>query len=637
MKKNNTTESENNVVEAKKVASKTVKDSNAEVKTEEVKNNKKLAKLKKTEDAPAAATPAAPAANVVETVPVMETNGESHNEPVVTTVKKPVVAKGVVTIKEQTTRRMKKPAARKSPKATSKSPKRTQSRSKSPKKSPVSNKKSLLKKGATVKKGGKTNKPRRPYNVKPAPIDYAGIGIGPAKAKKVLMNIAFNPEEYAVRMELIKAENKPVRPKPTENKPDPEMPEQGPQVPIEKLPKHVLAVVRAAEAAHAQSLLDDYEHYVVSEMGEEEREKYDALKKKARADDNFVLRDFNTKYRKGFYDGFDAYCKENDSYAIGRIVKDKDGNERERFNQWTRAMTLVNKSCIRLSNGVRDILACFLDNIVVQYATNGIINCVAEEHSNLQLRHAVAPTDTFDERVPLDAFARTLGGYQLALTWIESCRQTRDEIRDMRKKIKKGELQGDVVAEMPAYPDPEYEENFEGYVVEICRSVRMQLANQQSSAAEKAKYHNIKISENFKKFCSILIYESILRIGAHLKEVVKLKSVKTVNESLIYHSLQQLCNICGIDFEAIKTDMTERLAKFTKYCVERRKNRKDNRTKQVPNVTAGDEEEEEEDDELGDNADDADDVVKGNGDEEEEDDADAELTHEANGIDYDDA
>jgi hypothetical protein len=102
----------------------------------------------------------------------------------------------------------------------------------------------------------------------------------------------------------------------------------------------------------------------------------------------------------------------------------------------------------------------------------------------------------------------------------------------------------------------------------------MQLANKQTDADNKLKYHNIKISENFKKFCSILIYEAILRIGEHLKEVVALKSVKTVNETLINHSLQQLCNICGVDFAPIKADMQVRLDKFEVYSAERGQTRR---------------------------------------------------------------
>jgi hypothetical protein len=336
-------------------------------------------------------------------------------------------------------------------------------------------------------------------------------------------------------------------------------------------------------------------------MSEEARSAYYTAKKAAYdaagGADNFNLRAFNLAYNKSFYDGFAAYCKVKDHYAIDRVVKDKDGKDHERYNQWTRAAALVNKSCIRLSKGVRDILACFLDNLVVQYAHNGTVNCIAEDYSNLKPQHALKPSAGFDERVPLDAFARTLSGYQLALSWIESCRETQDELAETRRKIKKGELEGEASAEMPDYPDPQYDENFGGYVPDICRSVRMKLADEQKSAADKAKYHNIKTSDHFKKFCSIIIYESILRIGAHLKEVVALKSVKTVSADLMYHTLKQLCNICGVDFAPIQRDMKARLDKFNKQCDDRLKSRRAQRngaadTADTPDAVDADEEDE---------------------------------------------
>jgi hypothetical protein len=486
-----------------------------------------------------------------------------------------------------------KKTAKKSPaKATSRSPARSPKKSPSKKKT-TSKKTTARKSKAATKTGGrktaakkgksKSNKAKRPHNVKPTALDDSGIGIGPAKVKKVLMHVAFNPVEYAVRQALHKAENKPIRPKPTPENPNPEMPPQDVQTPVDKLDNSVLKIIHAAEAAHQQSLVEDYESSVVARMKKENLEQhkeYTEARKKASEKDGFNLRNFNTSHDSHFYDGLDAFCAENDSYSLDRMVKDEEtGEERERFNQWTRAMALVNKMCIRLSSGVRDILACFLDNLVIQYARNGIHNCVAEKLSNLQLRHALSATKGFDERVPLDKFARSLYGHELALDWIEACQRTREEIKDIRHKIKQGKIKGatDLDITMPEYPDPEYDENFEGYVVEICRSVRMQMASEQKVAADKAAYHNIKISEYFKKFCSIIIYESILRIGDHLKETIALKDVKTVNETLMYHSLRQLCKICGIDFASIEADMKVRLEKFKVFCNNRREKRRNKR------------------------------------------------------------
>lgn len=505
-------------------------------------------------------------------------------------------------------------------------------------------------------KGGKAQpRERRPFNTEPAPIDKSGIGIGPAKVKKVLMHVAFNPVEFNVRKELLKAENKPVRPKPSKDDPDPAMPEQGPTTPISKLPKSVVEIVEQAEKVHREALQAEYEHEQLNALSDEDRAAYKKAKKvayteakKASTDPEnfkFDLRAFNVSYNKRFYANFKAWCTKNDSYLPGKTITDKKGNVKVRFNEWTRAMALVNKSCIRLSGGVRDILACYLDNFVIQYARNGMIECVASKNSNLQLQHALTLNEDFDERVPLDAFARTFDGYQSALNWIEGCNQTKAERDELKARVKKDKIEGRVEVKLPKYPDYDYSENFGGYVVDICRSVRNQLASSQKSAEAKNLYYNIKISENFKKFCSNIINEAILRIGAHLKEVITLKDVKTVNENIMYHTLRQVSNICGVPFAPVEADLKTRLAKFEAWCAKRRAERKANKNK-VGDEDDGDVDAEvdedveavtmptEEDDTGVHNAEDNEndeDVVSGNGDEdelEEEEDVAVELEDE---------
>jgi ribosomal protein S17E len=340
-------------------------------------------------------------------------------------------------------------------------------------------------------------------------------------------------------------------------------------VPIEKLDPAVLAVVREAEKAHSDSLMEDYEREVVKKYDEAKRDAYQAARKEASAKDNFNLHAFNLSQDKKFYDGFAAYCQENDSYLLSRKVKDEEtGEEWDKYNQWTRATALVNKLCTRLSQETRNILAGYLDNLVIQYARNGLHNCLKDNRSIVQLHHALTVSEGFNERVPLDSFARTLDNYQLALSWVEACRETREEVRQHKAKGH------EVEAELPAYPDPEYNEDFDGYVVDLCRSVRIRMAEEQTVAANKQKYLDASISTDFKRFCSFIIYEAILRVGAILKAEVALNNVKTVSEKLMYHALHQIHNACGIDFEPVRHDLETRLEKFSKWREERRDARK---------------------------------------------------------------
>lgn len=497
--------------------------------------------------------------------------------------------------------RSKSPAASRSKSPAAKAP-----RAKSAPKKPVAVavKKAGVRKGA-VKAAPKVVKPKRVHNTKPTTIDFAGIGIGPARVKKVLTHVALNPKEYAVRLALQAAENKPVRPKPTDEVPNPEMPPQGYQTPIDKLPAHVLEMVNHAEKVHFDALNDEYERSVYKTKTLDAKKKvvyvtndvrvaYDNARKEASNvnKENFNLREFNLSYDKHFYDGFDAFCDENDSYQPGRKFKNaKTGVEREKHNVYTRAAALVNKLGIRLSSETRNILACYLDNLVIQYARNGIHNCIREKLSIVQLRHALTPDAGFEDRVPLDAFARTLTGYQKALDWLEDCREQREEAR------KHKEAGDDAHVEPNKFPESEYDEDFRGYVVEICRSVRMVMATEQKVATNRTLYLNTSISKPFKEFCSIIVYEAIKRVGSILREVVDLTGVKTVSDSLMYHALKQIHNVCGIDFTSVEADMKVRLARFDAWRSDRRnarKAKKDHKNDEEEDEEAEEEAEEEE-------------------------------------------
>lgn len=576
--------------------------------TEESKPAKKAAKPKATK---VSKVSKAPAAKVAET---------ADDEELLPKPKKVVVEKPELVVKSaKSSSRAGKVAAKSPAKKSPRSPAKKSPRSpakktakKSPKKtakSPRTNKKATAKSPAKKaggrrvankkgKKGGKTkeNKPRREHNLKPTVIDESGIGIGPARVKKVLVHDALNPLEHRVRMEIRKAENKPVRPKPSQEDSNPAMPPQGPQTHIENLNPRVLEVIRRAEAAHFQSLNDDYERHVLKEMEKNDpdrRADYDAKRKVASADKStFNLKQFNLSFDKNFYGGFAAYCTEHDSYQLGRKSKNaKTGVEREKYNEWSRAAALVNKLGIRLSTETRTILACYLDNLVIQYARNGIHNCIKEGLSIVQLRHALAPSDGFEDRVPLDSFARTLDGYQLAINWLEVCREVREEIR-------KHKAEGDEVnGEPPAYPEPSNQtEDFQGYVVEICRSVRIQMASEQKVATIKQAYLSTSISKPFKKFCSIIVYEAIKRVGSILKEAVSLTGVKTVSDQLMYHALRQIHNVCGVDFAPVAADMEVRLARFKKWRSDRRQARKDKKDKENDDDDEDEDEDEEKDD-----------------------------------------
>jgi hypothetical protein len=474
---------------------------------------------------------------------------------------------------------------------------------KSAKKSPAkkSAKKSPTKKASAKKGKGKTKavakkaKSKRVHNTKPATMDTSGIGVGPARVKAVLINAALDEKYYIIRLMIMAAENKPRKPKPTKEDPNPVMPAQGPQTPIDKLPADVLSVIRKAEAAHEASLRESYERSVVSAMDEKTRLDYNTKRKDAHAvaDEahaEFDLHAFNLSFNKDFYAGYAAYKTENDSYVTGAVFVDKKTGEKyEKYNEWTRAMALVNKLCTRLSGNTRNLIACFVDRIVEQYADNGIHNCLLSERHIVQLHHALTQTDGFSERVPLHPFVSTLSNYSAAVDWIDNCRDVREQVKQL-----KAEGQEIESADLPEYPDPKYKYDFEGYVGEICRSVKMRKAEKAETDAEKALYLETSVSREFKQFCSHIVYEAILRIGYSLRLSVKRSGVKTISDAMVQYVLEQIHAICGIDYSVTEKAMTERLTRFGEWRAERKDERK---RKRESGDADGDGEDVEEDDE----------------------------------------
>ncbi len=65
------------------------------------------------------------------------------------------------------------------------------------------------------------------------------------------------------------------------------------------------------------------------------------------------------------------------------------------------------------------------------------------------------------------------------------------------------------------------------------------------------------------------MYEAILRIGDSLRNAVRFQNVKTISDNMVYHVLQQIHSLCGVDYEQTETRMNERLTRFEAWRVER--------------------------------------------------------------------
>ena len=416
---------------------------------------------------------------------------------------------------------------------------------------------------------------KRHHNLKQPALMKNGIGTGTARVKSVLMHIALNPLEYRVRKAL-----QPVRTKSedgTETVTEPQ--------PLNKLPTEYQDLIAHAEKSYETSLREAYERqkvgshkksesedkFNVASMSEETRKDYLA-KKKAAVDQHaktnkennsstpFDLHKFNLSFDKNFYNQWPAFKEANDNYIVGKVYADKNSEEpgKVKYNQWTRASALVNKLCTRVSSKTRNIIACFLDRIVEQYAANGIHNCFQEKRRIIQLRHALTEgTDGFEQRVPLHNLVQTLPAYRRAMSWIDAKLEAKEA-----KKTKDSEESEDTEDNLNFDPPTKYAYDFDSYASEICRSVKIQLAEQETDPALKEQYINASVSREFKEFCSQVIYETILRIGAALKIDVESSGVKTISDEIVVKVLKLLHSNCGVDFATSWNIMQDKLSQY---------------------------------------------------------------------------
>lgn len=409
----------------------------------------------------------------------------------------------------------------------------------------------VAKKKAVVKKQVAPVKKRAP-NQKETDKQRTGLGIGHARVKNVLNRLVLHPDEWAARDEITKGANKPHRPKKTTDNPNPEMPEQGPQVPVSKMSKSTRDIVADAEAARQRQLLSNYVSDRVRKIPEDKRKLYYANRKAAvqkhrvaqkqlPPDERkeFDLESFNKNYDSEFYDDF-------------KNVHD-DLNDPEKHTEWSRATNLISKQCTKVSTDAHLLLTAFLDQLVLQMADNGLRNCHAKGRKIVKVQHVLPPRDSVNgsDKIPLWNWLRTFDSTANAYQFLHNKEIIQAQAAEFRKKNRPVEVTDPVLSET------NHKYRFDSYATDLCRHRRMELADSESKelGADKASaYHDINTSNDFKTFCTEVIIEAIYRVGEMLHNRITSDNHRTITLDLMEQTICAIHTACGMDYNTDDDD-----------------------------------------------------------------------------------
>lgn len=246
---------------------------------------------------------------------------------------------------------------------------------------------------------------------------------------------------------------------------------------------------------------------------------------------------------------------------------------RPKFNEWSRARALVNKLCTRISGESHSLLACFLDRVVEQYARNGIANCIASDKRIVKMEHALLQSEGFAARVPLHNLVLTLQNYKNIVQWHEKCVAAK-EAKEAAAKDKKDVAAAEEEVKFPAFLQ---DYNFNTYVSDICRNVRATMAAEADAAKRDTDYSSISISNEFKTFCSYIVYEIIQRVGTFLRDYLVSRQLKTVTMEIMKETIRTLHTLLDMDYARTLSVLEPSLQTYVEFCEQRKIDRRNGR------------------------------------------------------------
>ena len=438
---------------------------------------------------------------------------------------------------------------------------------------------------------------------------------------------------------------------------------------FKELADDLKTVMNRAEQQHEANIMHAYEREHVDNYDETKRETYVNAKKDAKkaiddanasleekaANDKanavelrkglktFNEHEFNLKFDPKFYDGVNAFKQEHDKFIIGKVYESKSGltakgtvdgkktgvklvasnKQPVAMSAWRRANSLVCKLYTRLSGNTRNLVACFLDYLVEQFALNGLHNALLDGEKKVSLEATLRRSDGYLKRTPLYRFAMTFNHFDAANKYladkvnmdkakkaaaalakaqaklaaheakVEASRQAVDGDKDNdkhdAKSVDKSATDKHDAKSVKSdefrleYPKSTYEYSFDGYVGTICNNTLVKFANS-AKPEDKEKLMQMSINKEVKQFCANLVYEAIVRIGDSLRDTVESRA-KTISDAMVKNAIRQIHIMTGSQCDAFDKHQAVAMVKFNEIRKSRRDERKAERDAAAKSTT----------------------------------------------------
>ena len=425
-------------------------------------------------------------------------------------------------------------------------------------------------------------KPSSKINTKPVIAKITGINISPAKVKTIISNYVLNKDVYDAVQELKKSS--PYSETTLVNEKSVIVEHVG--IPVSKMSKKTQDFISVANKEYESSYKMEFAKTKIAALPDDVRTAYNNAKSVARDEHDkniaevylvdtsvFNVEQFNSQYMPDFYKDF--------------VLPKSDSNE------WKNSIDKINKLKNRFSTNSRVFISAFVENIIKQLVSTSLVSCVSDNKKIIQLSHILdASKEGFADRFPLYALIENLTTFKQAQAYVKNPQSAKvSEVADVAEvaepqddsdpdasKRLKNDKSNDIFSLDGVSLEVQYQ--FRYYVAEICKEIRMDLANTEVDSEGKLMdvYKNTSVSKLFKNFCSTLICEFLMRIGKMLLIEVNARGIKTVNDSIINTVIAHYHTVCNVDKTNTITFIQEVTSKYYSYVSDRQQKRKDAKT-----------------------------------------------------------